>query len=183
LLKHSIGSWLQIAPFSAFSSKDYDYYDVLGTKKDATDEEVKHAYFRKCKEFHPDKHHGNDDMHKQFIKINEAYQVLNNPVTRRQYDESLRMFKHPRKHFRKPVARHSYPKHWYEDSYHYKQKNDYMKMYGSYKFGRGNQVAVVLFAVIIYAAVWYLNYMRQNRKLSFGHKKRIEDIKKLRNDI
>lgn len=59
-----------------------DYYNILGVAKDATPAELKAAFRKKAHEHHPDK--GGDA--EKFKEINEAYQVLNNPDKRQQYD-------------------------------------------------------------------------------------------------
>nr|XP_055032382.1 dnaJ homolog subfamily B member 14 [Misgurnus anguillicaudatus] len=63
-----------------------DYYEVLGSSKDATDEELKKAYRKLALKFHPDKNHA-PGATEAFKKIGNAYAVLSNPDKRRQYDE------------------------------------------------------------------------------------------------
>ena len=61
------------------------YYRVLGVSKNATSEEIKDAYRRLAKIYHPDM--GTDpDTEKKFIEIQKAYKVLSDPVKRAQYD-------------------------------------------------------------------------------------------------
>ena len=62
-----------------------DYYLTLGVSKDATDSELKRAYYKLAKEYHPDHNKGTE--HK-FKEINEAYEILSDESTRRQYDSS-----------------------------------------------------------------------------------------------
>lgn len=61
-----------------------DYYNILGVKKDASQEEIKKAFRKLAHEHHPDKGNGNGD---KFKEINEAYQTLGNPQKRKQYDQ------------------------------------------------------------------------------------------------
>ncbi|MEK7167367.1 MAG: DnaJ domain-containing protein, partial [Patescibacteria group bacterium] len=61
-----------------------DYYDILGVSKSASQEEVKKAFRKLAHEHHPDKTSGNAD---KFKEINEAYQTLNDPGKRKQYDQ------------------------------------------------------------------------------------------------
>ncbi|NMB48309.1 molecular chaperone DnaJ [Candidatus Kuenenbacteria bacterium] len=61
-----------------------DYYDILGVSRSATQEEIKKAFRKLAHEHHPDKASGNEA---KFKEINEAYQVLNNPDKRKQYDQ------------------------------------------------------------------------------------------------
>lgn len=59
-----------------------DYYEILGVPRNASQEEIKKAYYRLAHKYHPDKG-GNEE---KFKEINEAYQVLSNPQKRQQYD-------------------------------------------------------------------------------------------------
>lgn len=63
-----------------------DYYKILGVSKNASTEEIKRAYRKLAHEYHPDKNTSHADGTK-FKEINEAYQVLNNPQKRIQYDQ------------------------------------------------------------------------------------------------
>jgi molecular chaperone DnaJ len=62
-----------------------DYYEVLGVKRTADDDELKKAYRKLALKFHPDK---NSDTHaeERFKELNEAYQILSDPERRMQYD-------------------------------------------------------------------------------------------------
>lgn len=66
-----------------------DYYEALGVKKGASEEEIKKAYRRLAHQYHPDKAGGNE---KKFKEINEAYQTLSNKEKRAQYDRFGRVF-------------------------------------------------------------------------------------------
>jgi len=63
-----------------------DYYDILGVKKNASEEELKKAYRTLAKKFHPDKNKGNKDAENKFKEISEAYAVLSDKEKREQYD-------------------------------------------------------------------------------------------------
>lgn len=64
-------------------NKNTDYYKELCVEVNASPEEIKKAYRKLSLKYHPDKQGGDPD---KFKKINEAYQVLSNPQTRKQYD-------------------------------------------------------------------------------------------------
>jgi molecular chaperone DnaJ len=64
-----------------------DYYKILGVNKDASKEEIKRAYKRLAKKYHPDLNKGNKEAEPKFKEINEAASILGNDEKRRQYDQ------------------------------------------------------------------------------------------------
>jgi DnaJ-class molecular chaperone len=63
-----------------------DYYKILGISENASQDEVKKAYRKLAKQYHPDTHAGEKKAEERFKEISEAYAVLNNPEKRKQYD-------------------------------------------------------------------------------------------------
>ena len=56
-----------------------DYYEVLGLSKGSGEQEIKRAYRKLAKKYHPDMNQGNPQAEKMFQEVNEAYSVLNDP--------------------------------------------------------------------------------------------------------
>lgn len=64
-----------------------DYYKILGVAKTATADEIKKAYRKLAVKYHPDKNPGNKGAEEKFKEMNEANDVLEDPVKRKKYDE------------------------------------------------------------------------------------------------
>jgi molecular chaperone DnaJ len=64
-----------------------DYYQILGVSEAASADEIKKAYRRLAKQYHPDTNSGNKQAEEQFKNISEAHEVLSNPKKRQQYDQ------------------------------------------------------------------------------------------------
>ena len=63
-----------------------NYYDVLGISSQATEDDIRRAYRQKARELHPDTNPDDPDANIKFQQVQEAYETLSDPVSRRQYD-------------------------------------------------------------------------------------------------
>jgi len=69
------------------ATKPQDYYEVLGVKRDASDEDIKKAYRKLARKFHPDLNPGDKTAEDQFKQLQAAYDVLSNAEDRKLYDQ------------------------------------------------------------------------------------------------
>jgi len=69
-----------------------DFYQVLGVPDSATQDEVKKAYRRLAKRYHPDANQNDPKSADRFKEISEAYQVIGDAEKRKQYDDMRRLY-------------------------------------------------------------------------------------------
>ena len=74
---------------------DKDLYEILGVKKEATESEVRKAYLKLAKKYHPDVNPGDKSAEQKFKEINLAYEVLKDEKKRAQYDQMRAMGANP----------------------------------------------------------------------------------------
>ena len=77
------------------STKDWlekDYYKVLGVASDAKPDEIKKAFRKLAREFHPDQNKHNPEAEQKFKEISEANSILSDAAKRKEYDEARRLF-------------------------------------------------------------------------------------------
>ena len=71
-----------------------DYYKILGVDKSASQDDVKKAYKKLARKYHPDLNPNDPDAHRKFQEINEANEVLSDPEKRKKYDQYGENWKH-----------------------------------------------------------------------------------------
>src|SRR5437660_975658 len=69
-----------------------DYYKILGVGKNASDEEIKKAYRRLARKYHPDRNAGDKQAEERFKEISQAHDVLSDPEKRKAYDRGTGPF-------------------------------------------------------------------------------------------
>ena len=65
-----------------------DYYKVLGLDKNATEKDIKKAYRKLARKYHPDVNPNDKEAERKFKEVNEANEVLSNPENRKKYDKA-----------------------------------------------------------------------------------------------
>lgn len=71
-----------------------DYYKILGLPKNASEKDIKKAYRKLARKYHPDLNPNDKEAEKKFKEVNEANEVLSNPENRKKYDEYGKDWKH-----------------------------------------------------------------------------------------
>ena len=80
-----------------------NYYRTLGVSEGATTKEIRQAFRRLARKYHPDVNPGDKTSETRFKEINEAYQVLSDPESRQKYTQFGDNWKHADPFFQKPV--------------------------------------------------------------------------------
>ena len=69
------------------ATKQQDYYETLGVKREASSEDIRKAYRRLARKHHPDLNPGDKAAGERFKKVQEAYDVLSDPKKKQMYDQ------------------------------------------------------------------------------------------------
>lgn len=123
-----------------------DYYQVLGLSKTATDKDIKKAYRKLARKYHPDLNPNDKEAEKKFKQINEANEVLSDPEKRKKYDQYGKDWQHAEEFERAKKARGprtgGYGGYTYSDGQSAGDFSDFFEaMFGGSGFGEsGRQV-------------------------------------------
>src|SRR6056300_260580 len=98
-----------------------DYYKILGIAKSASESDIKKAYRKLARKYHPDLNPNDTVAEKKFKEINEAHEVLSNPENRKKYDQ--------------------YGEHWQHAEEYEKAKQQQSQHQGSYQSSSGRYSA------------------------------------------
>ncbi|GIJ97097.1 molecular chaperone DnaJ [Capnocytophaga stomatis] len=112
-----------------------DYYKTLGVEKTATSEEIKKAYRKLARKYHPDMNPGDKVSEQKFKEINEANEVLSNPENRAKYDKYGENWKHGEEYEKaqRQYSRNNFDETDYESSADYSEF--FRDMFGGAGFG------------------------------------------------
>ncbi|RNA39969.1 Exosome complex exonuclease RRP44, partial [Brachionus plicatilis] len=100
------------------SWKNQTLYEILGVPKTASVKEIKVAYYKKCKECHPDKSQ-DDKSHDQFVKIQQAYDTLSKADSRRTYDLTLQNYTSTGNRYTRSTPSDAYQAYRTQQTYYY----------------------------------------------------------------
>lgn len=119
-----------------------DYYKILGLTKGATEKEVKRAYRKLARKFHPDLNPNDAEAEKKFKQINEANEVLSDPEKRKKYEKYGKDWEHAEE-FEKAKAQRRSNRDSRQYTYTGGQEGDFSdffeSMFGGSGFGRQEQ--------------------------------------------
>ena len=114
-----------------------DYYQALGITKSATEKDIKAAYRKMARKYHPDVNPNDKDAQKKFQEVNEANEVLSDPEKRKKYDQYGKDWKHADQfqEARQSQQRQQQQQPWGQQDF---GGEDYSDFFSS-MFGRGKQ--------------------------------------------
>jgi curved DNA-binding protein len=117
-----------------------DYYNVLGISEKATEKEIKSAYRKLARKYHPDLNPDDAEAERKFKQVNEAHEVLSDPEKRKKYDQYGKDWQHAEE-FEKARAPHQQAGGYGQYTYSAGSESDFSdffeSMFGGFGRGRG----------------------------------------------
>src|ERR1700748_3613409 len=109
-----------------------DYYKILGIDKNATEKDIKAAYRKLARKFHPDLNPNDAEANKKFQQINEANEVLSDPEKRKKYDAYGEHWQHAEQYEQAKQSRsHTPSQDWQEYTYSGGDEGDFSDFFES----------------------------------------------------
>jgi curved DNA-binding protein len=119
-----------------------DYYKVLGLSQSATEKEIKSAYRKLARKYHPDLNPNDPGAEKKFKQVNEANEVLSDPEKRRKYDQYGKDWQHAEEFEKARTARErqgGFGEYTYSSGEGHDFSDFFESMFGSYAGGRSRR--------------------------------------------
>jgi curved DNA-binding protein len=116
-----------------------DYYQILGLTKSATEKDIKAAYRKMARKYHPDVNPDNKEAQKKFQEINEANEVLSDPDKRKKYDQYGKDWKHAEQFQNSGRSQRGQQQSWGQQDFGGTFNDDDYSDFFSSMFGRGKQ--------------------------------------------
>jgi len=153
-----------------------DYYKILGLSKNASETDIKKAYRKLARKYHPDVNPNDKEAEKIFKEINEANEVLSNPENRKKYDEYGKDWKHAEE-YEKARQQDHYQRSANDPFGGYSEEDFsdfFSSMFGGRSTGSGHQGRQVKFRGQDFNAELHLNltdvYKTHKRTLTINNK-------------
>lgn len=115
-----------------------DYYKILGLSKNASEQEIKKAYRKLARKYHPDLNPNDKAAEKRFKEVNEANEVLSNPENRKKYDEYGEHWQHAEAYEKAKKEQQQYYQHGTQGDFGGYSQEDFSEFFESMFGGRAS---------------------------------------------
>lgn len=132
-----------------------NYYDILGINQNASQKEIKNAYKKLIKKYHPDIYNGDKSFaEKKTQEINQAYDILSNPETKKDYDEQINYTPAEYDNYTNQTYNNYYNQYSYTENMHDTVSDNIVKSINKLSFNK----KIILISVIICLYIIFLIY-------------------------